>query len=276
MIRDPKEFRERFQRWKAGKQVYKDGLPAYEDGEEDSDLGFTGSYIGAAPFIEAQSRAQIQKNKKIDSRIANKPSYGWNSIYRTGILNTPAGAKRTISPAWGIIDFNAFGTLFGATADKRSATRDDNAFFERHLGFPRDTISMPIRGIRFSGDYNDDGSLRLPNAEYTGVSDKAKSFIREGIKNGNIIVPRDGNWKVVNERNGYGRYTSHLGNYSIRENNKSGIYDIFDTYDFPWYNPVFNRQKGYQIEIRDTIHGPNAKPILYNPRFSVKNRNKNK
>lgn len=34
MRKDPKEFRERFQRWKAGEQVYKDGLPAYEDGKE--------------------------------------------------------------------------------------------------------------------------------------------------------------------------------------------------------------------------------------------------
>lgn len=34
MIKDPTQFRDRFQRWKAGEQVYKNGLPAYKDGYE--------------------------------------------------------------------------------------------------------------------------------------------------------------------------------------------------------------------------------------------------
>jgi hypothetical protein len=35
-----------------------------------------------------------------------------------------------------------------------------------------------------------------------------------------------------------------MADYSIRENNQSGIYDVYDTYDFPWYIPVFNRDAG--------------------------------
>lgn len=48
MRKDPKEFRERFQRWKAGEQVYKDGLPAYEDGKSsyDDSTDFISKYEG--------------------------------------------------------------------------------------------------------------------------------------------------------------------------------------------------------------------------------------
>lgn len=131
---------------------------------------------------------------------------------------------------------------------------------------------MPVTGIRFAGDYNDDGTLRLPDAEYTGLSKKAKDFIRKGIQNGKIKPKKDGSWTEVEERKAHwGKDTSHLGTYSIRENNGSGIYDIVDTYDFPWYNPILNRQEGKQIEVRDTIYGPNAKPDYYNFRFSKKN-----
>lgn len=48
MRRDPKEFRERFQRWKNGESVYEAGLPKYEDGKnpyEDS-TDFISKYEG--------------------------------------------------------------------------------------------------------------------------------------------------------------------------------------------------------------------------------------
>ena len=34
MRSDPTQFRDRFKRWKKGEQVYKDGLPHYEDGKD--------------------------------------------------------------------------------------------------------------------------------------------------------------------------------------------------------------------------------------------------
>lgn len=39
MHRDPTEFRQRFQRWKNGEQVYKDGIPHYEDGKDVYNVG---------------------------------------------------------------------------------------------------------------------------------------------------------------------------------------------------------------------------------------------
>jgi hypothetical protein len=104
---------------------------------------------------------------------------------------------------------------------------------------------MPITGIRFAGDYNKDGSLRLPYAEYTGLSKTAKNFIRAGIISGDVSINKDGSWTRFKEGpRSHSKYTSHLADYSSRENNGSGIYDVVDTYDFPWYTPVFNRRKG--------------------------------
>lgn len=186
-------------------------------------------------------------------------------------------AKRFINPAWGFFNpSNHIKSIFNwnrsKNVDMDGATKDDIAFYHRHLGYKRDTTSMPITGIRFSGDYNKDGSLRLPNAEYTGLSKQAKDFIRKGIETGKIKVNKDGSWTQFEEGGrSYSKYTSHLGNYTIRENNRSGIYDIFDTYDFPTTIPLIkNRSKGKQIEIRDTIHTNKAKPDFYNPNYSTK------
>lgn len=57
MRKDPKEFRERFQRWKAGEQVYEDGLPKYQDGKEE----------GPTPAEAAMIKARIA----IDSHFGN-------------------------------------------------------------------------------------------------------------------------------------------------------------------------------------------------------------
>ena len=244
-------------------------LPKFEGGEEN--IASTGAYIGAIPFVLRQNDLDTSKNKKVDERIANKSGYGWDGNSRTIFLNSPAWVKKNINPAWGIIDVNAVKVPFGVQ-NMSGATKDDNAFFQRHLGYDRDLESMPVTGIRFAGDYNSDGSLRLPDAEYTGLSNRAKDFIRKGIVDGKIKPKKNGDWTVVDEkRSGHSKLSSHLGTYSIRENNGSGIYDIVDTYDFPWYNPILNRQEGKQIEVRDTIHGPNAKPNYYNFRFSKKN-----
>ena len=132
---------------------------------------------------------------------------------------------------------------------------------------------MPAVGIRFKGDYNEDGTLRLPEAEYTGIPNYSKDAIREQIAKKKIKINPEGKWTLRKETTrGYDRRLTQYGNFSIRENNKSGIYDMFDTYDFPrhWYMPNLNRETDKQIEIRDTIWGPNAKPELYNPDFTKK------
>ena len=133
---------------------------------------------------------------------------------------------------------------------------------------------MPITGIRFFGDYNSDGSYRLPNAEYTGIPNYAKRAISRGITEGSIDVDPTGEWTQV-EENAFvhPKELTQYKNFSIRENNDSGIYDVFDTYDFPdeWWFPNLNRPNGKQIEVRDTIWGPNAIPELYNPSYTKQN-----
>ena len=185
-------------------------------------------------------------------------------------VQTAVQASKEINPAWRFSDYGKAGIAYiTGSADMDNATQDDINYWHRHLGFERNYDSMPVTGIRFSGDYNNDGSLRLPNAEYTGLSKTTKDFIRKGIAEGDIKVDKSGKWVQFKEGPmSYAKYTSHMGDYSIRENNDSGIYDVFDTYDFPWYSPVFNRDSGKQIEIRDTIHGVNANPVLYDPMFS--------
>lgn len=241
---------------------YKNGkLPRYSKGKDDEDeFGVNvGTVVGAA-ISQKKTRGRTESNKKVDEQIANKQGYGWSGYMRTPI-HTASQAKEQINPAWrfGDVIGVAEGKLFG-TVDKSDATKDDIAFWNRHIGYPRDFESMPVTGIRFAGDYNPDGSLRLPDAEYTGLSKTAKDFIRSGIENGDLKVDKN-KWTVIDERRSrYGKNTSHMGSYSARENGNSGIYDVFDTYDFPWYSGVFNRDEGKQIEVRDTIWGPNARP----------------
>ena len=45
--------------------------------------------------------------------------------------------------------------------------------------------------------------------------------------------------------------------------NGSGIYEVGDKYDFPWYVPIPNRADGHELMIRDTIWSDRAKPELY-------------
>ena len=251
---------------------FKNGkLPGYKNGKEDEDeFGINiGKVIGTTISQNAE-KIKRANNIKTDSKISEQTNYGWKNVMRTP-FHTDSQAKVQINPAWRI---GAYGAALIAKitgkADMSDATKDDISFWNRHIGYPRDYESMPVTGIRFSGDYNKDGSARLPLAEYSGLSKTAKNFIRDGIKSGDIKVNKDGSWQVVDEARGrYGKYTSHLGSYSIRENNGSGIYDVYDTYDFPWYSGVFNRDEGKQIEIRDSIWGNNAKPQYYDPLFSA-------
>ena len=260
---------------------FKDGkLPKFGGGKDDEDpfeVKKQGKLISAAVNRNIYGN-RTELNKKHDEIIAKKKAYGWKNAMRTPIHNARQAAEQ-INPAWGFHDIiPALWSRFVSPTNMKGATPDDKAFWKRHIGFERDLESMPIIGIRFSGDYNKDGSLRLPEAEYTGLSKQAKDFIRTGIENEKLIPKRNGVWTQIHESglnpgttrfNPYSKYTSHLGDYSIRQNNDSGIYDIVDTYDFPRLYPVFNRQDGKQIEIRDTIHTKNAIPELYDPMFSA-------
>lgn len=214
-----------------------------------------------------------------DKTIGDTENYGWNDPNKRGDYDKNK-LKRTVDPGsgFGLGSYfnNGFNYLFDIPTDNSTnlGNKYDRAFFHRHLGFPRDYNLMPLTNIRFTGDLNEDGTSKFPNAEYVGIDNQVKRFISDGIKQGYIDVDQDGFWTQKKDNDDWTKYTSHYGNYAIRENNGSGIYDVFDTYDFN--EAISNRKKGYDIEVRDTIHGDNAKPELYDPSFSSKKAEKRK
>ena len=224
-------------------------------------------------FIKEGQNLIIPTNDKI---IGDTPDYGWTHSRDRGNYDKYK-LKYRVDPGsgFGIGDYISNGIYYTLGWKQDSTTNKgnkyDRAFFYRHLGFPRNYNLMPTTQVRFTGDYNEDGTPKRPNAEYVGLSNEVKRFIQEGIQKGYINTDKDGLWTPKKEdwyNRSWTKKTSHLQNYAIRENNGSGIFDVFDTYDFD--EAISNRKPGYQIEIRDTIHGPNANPKLYDTKFSTK------
>ena len=213
-----------------------------------------------------------EKTKQQDKRIGQTPLYGlqdgrtaggWNSAQ----LYLNVSPQDRISPDVAVADGIQY--VFDGR-DRSYSSKGDEALWKRHLGGTRDMEQMPVRGIRFTGDLES----KRDKAEYTGIPDYAKQAILNEIQNGHIEVDPNGAWTQRTESmfNNHKDLTQYA-NFSIRENNDSGIYDVFDTYDFPierWYVPNINRYPNKQIEVRDTIHGPNAISELYDPTFSSK------
>lgn len=221
-----------------------------------------------------------------DREIAATEDYGregWN-------LFNKQRYKETINPLLRVGPISAIKQLdrllwyipYEEAENEPQPSEEDKAMWERHLGFARDTTLMPFSNIRFMGDYNEDGSPKYPHAEYTGVSQETKDGIRQAIADETLKMQKNKNWTQVFDNilerlahlsfrnpnyDGMINHTTHLGNYAIRENGNSGIYDIFDTYDFD-NHLIPDREDGKHIEVRDTIHGPNAKPNLYNPLYT--------
>lgn len=216
----------------------------------------------------------IDKNKQHDLQIARQQGYGYNN---PETLNySKYNRDRLFRTIDSTVPFNLFAVPAQAINyianeqinhnTKNNAQSGSISFWKRHLGYDRNYDEMPVTGIRFSGDYNKDGSSRLPKAEYSGISKASKDAIRRAIKDGRIVVNDDGSWSQVNGRTTKDGNLEQFENFAIRKNNKSGIYDIFDTYDFEnhWFAPNLNRLPGTQIEVRDTIWGDNPKPGYYN------------
>ena len=253
--------------------------PIYKDGEIYTIKPLKN--IEDIPKITKRRTNRYQKNKKIDERIANKQGYGWNNPTETnsGYGWNRERLKRSINPtakwSWTDAPRQFISYLFNndyTTDEGYKLNPGSKALWERHLGFPRDFNYMPITGIRFSGDYNKDGSLRLPNAKYTGIPKAAKQSILREIQDGDIEIDPYGKWTQRTENFKNNDFDlEQYANFGIRENNKSGIYDMFDTYDFEpgRGRPAINRLPGTQIEVRDTIWGPNAIPELYDEDFNT-------
>lgn len=280
MKKDPTEFRKRFQAWKDSKDVYEAGRPielsGYKGGKDGAVHGdILGKFLKAKIGQDKQraQKEQLEEALKRQTEIADSTNYGWSDNNR-GFLNKQHSYDY-IDPSWKLSDIPVFGFLKNVIGvGNKDASPSELALFHRHIGYPRDLNLMPLTNIRFKGDFNEDGSERLPNAEYTGLSPDTKNRIRKKIGK-RVNVNEDGSWTQhkVNTVNGIWKDVApEMKNFAIRENNTSGIYDIFDTYDFDfWHNIPFikNREPGKQIEIRDTIWGPNANPYLYDPTFTT-------
>lgn len=166
-------------------------------------------------------------------------------------------------------------------------TPHDEALWKGYLNLEKDSTQLPPTNIRFSRDYDVTGKP-IKTKEYVGLPKQQKDAIR------NKVIPRvryktpAGKWAQVYE-NPLKQFFDHpietvihkgdvvdtpdlsgLANFGLRNNNDSGIYDVADTYDFytkPNQNGgrsfIPNRNKGYELEIRDTIWTKDAKPELY-------------
>lgn len=205
-----------------------------------------------------------------DLKIAKMKNYGWDDANERGkydkeYLSKNVNATLGFDPISYFI--NGYSYLLGKNLGERSVGENpkNQAWFNRHLGYDRNFKELPLSTVKFTGDYNKDGSLKWPNAEYVGLTQYWKNKIREAIKNGEINPKED--WSNATENGGL---VNPLGRFAIRENNNSGIYDVFDTYDFRGNDQdiVPNRNIGYDIEVRDTIHGVKAKPELYDINYT--------
>lgn len=179
-----------------------------------------------------------------------------------------------INPAlgFGVTDFLGAALVRSGLTQRTKAPKEDENRWKAYLGLPYDEQYAPSSKIRFKGDEN------FPNRQYQGLSKDAKDEIRKNL------IPKvqqvskrlpDNKWVQVTDqsqrdivRNDVIEYSRQdhigdLGKFGIRENNDSGIYEVGDKYDFPWYVPIPDRAKGTELMIRDTIWSDKADPSKY-------------
>lgn len=179
-----------------------------------------------------------------------------------------------INPAlgFGVTDFLGAALVRSGLTQRTKAPKEDENRWKAYLGLPYDEQYAPSSKIRFKGDEN------FPNRQYQGLSKDAKDEIRKNL------IPKvqqvskrlpDNKWIQVTDqsqrdivRNDVIEYSRQdhigdLGKFGIRENNDSGIYEVGDKYDFPWYVPIPDRAKGTELMIRDTIWSDKADPSKY-------------
>lgn len=151
-----------------------------------------------------------------------------------------------------------------------SSNPEEEEMFKSYLSDEPIYKVLPKTDVRLAKDVNPDGTYNT-NKQYVGLSKRQKDSIRDNLIEDYLGSPADfissqkgkNGWKVINDRRYGDGYLSMLGKFSIRENNNSGIYEIMDTYDFPSWIPIPDRNKGHELVIRDTVWTKDAKPELY-------------
>ena len=170
-----------------------------------------------------------------------------------------------------------------------SSNPEEEEMFKSYLSDKPVYKVLPKTDVRLAKDVNPDGTYNT-NKQYVGLSKRQKDSIRNNLIEDYLGSPADfissqkgkNDWKVIDDRRYGDGYLSMLGKFSIRENNNSGIYEIMDTYDFPSWIPIPDRNKGHELVIRDTVWTKDAKPELYIDEAKIKSNflrnviNKNK
>lgn len=170
-----------------------------------------------------------------------------------------------------------------------SSNPEEEEMFKSYLSDKPVYKVLPKTDVRLAKDVNPDGTYNT-NKQYVGLSKRQKDSIRDNLIEDYLGSPADfissqkgkNGWKVIDDRRYGDGYLSMLGKFSIRENNNSGIYEIMDTYDFPSWIPIPDRNKGHELVIRDTVWTKDAKPELYIDEAKIKSNflrniiNKNK
>ena len=202
--------------------------------------------------------------------IADSLNYGWEGQDN---FNKRQNRYANVDPTGNFYSpgdwiSNGWRTLWDSSRDNKG-TLHEEALYLRYLGGKRDATQLPQTSIRFSRDY-DITDNAYPNKEYVGLPKEQKDAIRDNVVTNMQSELKEGVWAQVKDnvrrsrdQRGTGNALSGLGKFGLRNNNNSGIFDIADTYDYPSWIPIPDRNKGYELEIRDTIWTKDAKPELY-------------
>lgn len=202
--------------------------------------------------------------------IADSLNYGWEGQDN---FNKRQSRYTNVDPTGNFYNpgdwiSNGWRTLWDSSRDNKG-TPHEEALYLRYLGGKRDAAQLPQTSIRFSRDY-DITDNAYPNKEYVGLPKEQKDAIRDNVVTNMQSELKEGVWAQVKDnvrrsrdQRGTGNALSGLGKFGLRNNNNSGIFDIADTYDYPSWIPIPDRNKGYELEIRDTIWTKDAKPELY-------------
>lgn len=228
--------------------------------------------IGLIP-IERTKKIQKEQSGgivKSQEQIANTVDYGWE-----GQNNRDERSWKfsTVNPGHSF--FNPFhwagdGWRYMMHSPREEfSTPHEEAMYERYMGGKRNMEHLPFTSIRFSRDYNENNQVNKTK-EYVAVPKEQKDAVREQVIPNMKDKLKPGEWVQVKDNvrrsrdvRGTGNRLSAYGKFGLRNNNNSGIYDMVDTYDFPDWVPIPDRNKGYELEVRDTIWTKDAKPELY-------------
>lgn len=214
--------------------------------------------------------AKKDKSQGLGVNPKDSIHYGWDGQDN----KTERGIRfASVNPSSGFYNVkdwivNGFRVAFGIQWGDLGTPHEEALWF-RYLGGGKNKAQLPDTKVRFSRDYGEDGKVH-PHKEYVGLPAEQKAAIRDKVIPNMKDKLVEGKWVVSNDnvlfhkdQRGTGNTLSGLGKFGLRNNNNSGIYDVVDTYDFPSGVPIPDRNKGYELEIRDTVWTKDAKPGLY-------------